>query len=149
MHIHICTIDLSSYGWRRDNEQLHIVWDSIENLQQVQKTVDYLTQGCKCKTGCESKRCICKKVSLHCGPSCQCVNCKNTLQYVAQNEETEHELRNEIFEDMILDHDGDCDSEEELNELSDGGATTDEEDRLDALNRDVDELMEAILGIPF
>ena len=121
--------------------------DSIENLQQVQETVDYLTQaGCMCKTGCESKRCECKKGSLHCGPSCQC---KNTFQYVAQTEVTEHELRNE---DVLLHHNGDFDSEEELSELSelsDGVATTDEKDRIDALNRDVDELMEEIFGIPF
>ena len=63
---------LSSYGWQRKNEQLQIVFaaaDSIENLQQVQETVDYLTQGCMCKTGCESKHCKCKKGPLHWGPA--------------------------------------------------------------------------------
>ena len=53
---------------------------------------------------------------------------------------------------MLLHHNGDFDSEEELSELSelsDGVATTDEKDRIDALNRDVDELMEEIFGIPF
>ena len=39
--------DLSSYGWQREKEQLQVVWDSEENLQQVHRTVEYLTKGSK------------------------------------------------------------------------------------------------------
>ena len=90
--------DLSSYGWQREKEQLQVVWDSEVNLQQVHRTVEYLTKGCKCKTGCGTRRYKCIKGSLKCGPSCQCVNCRNATMYIAQNSETEEELQEEMYE---------------------------------------------------
>ena len=32
--------DLSEHGWSREQECLQVVWDSPENLQKVQRTVD-------------------------------------------------------------------------------------------------------------
>ena len=119
------------------------MWDSQENLLQVQKTVEYLTKGCKCKTGCSTLRCKCKKESLQCGPSCHCVNCKNTSQYVRQNEEAEQEIQQEINEEVV--NEDNSDSEGPTDEES----TVDETDRLDELNRKVDEMMEEIFGVEF
>ena len=36
-----------------------------------------MLKGCKCKGGCKSRRCRCKKDQRACGPGCQCINCGN------------------------------------------------------------------------
>ena len=145
----IFSTDLSSYGWQRQNQQLKVVWDTEENLQQVHRTVDYLTQGCKCKTGCGTQRCKCMKGSLKCGPSCQCVNCRNTTKYTAQNNDREEELLEEIYAEALLQQDRD-DAESEYEIHSDReGYSTDEEDRLETLNQEVDQLMEDVFGVSF
>ena len=119
------------------------MWDTEENVQQVHRTVDYLTQGCKCKTGCGTQRCKCMKGSLKCGPSCQCVNYRNTTKYTAQNNDREEELLEEIYAEAQLQQDGDDVESEDRNIRSDReGYSTDEENRLEALNQEVDQLME-------
>ena len=133
--------DLSDYGWKRENEYLRIVWDSPENLQQVQRTVDYLTQGCKCKTGCTTRRCKCKKENIQCGPSCQCINCKNTYMYTTQSVENEEEIEEELEEYRRLD--------DEVNSEGPSDSESDEGERLLELNRDVDDIMEEVFGVPF
>ena len=137
--IYICPfLDLSDYGWCRDNDHLQVVWDSPDNLRQVQRTVAYLTQGCRCKTGCTTRRCKCIKESTQCGPSCRCVNCKNIPSYITQQPDTEQELEEEIQE-HIRQQDDQTDSEE-------FDATSDEDERL---NRDVDNIMEKVFGVRF
>lgn len=140
--------DLSSYGWQREKEQLQVVWDSEENLQKIQRTVDYITQGCKCKTGCQTRRCKCIKGILQCGPSCLCVNCKNTLMYIAQNKETKREIQEEIYEETWLPQDGD-DTESEGERHGDTDIYSTDENRLDGLNQEVDQLTEDVFGVPF
>ena len=81
------------------------MWDTEENLQ-VHRAVDYLTQGCKRKTGCGTQRCKCMKGSLKCGPSYQCVNCKIATKYTAQNNDRE-ELLEESYAEAQLQQDGD------------------------------------------
>ena len=34
-----------------------------------------MLNGCKCKTGCTTKRCKCQKLLCTCGPGCRCTNC--------------------------------------------------------------------------
>lgn len=37
--------------------------------------------SCKtCKVGCITSQCICCKAGVLCGPSCKCVNCRNTAK---------------------------------------------------------------------
>lgn len=139
------SIDLLSYGWQKKNDKLEIVWDSQENLQQVQKTVEYLTKGCKCRTGCSTFCCRCKKQSLQCGPTCHCTNCKNTSRYVTQNEETEQEIQQEIHEEVANEDENDFVLEGSTDEES----GMDKSDRLDELNQEVDQMMEEIFGVKF
>ena len=40
--------DLTSWGWKVNNEQLSIDWDSSENLSTIKERVRLLTKGCKC-----------------------------------------------------------------------------------------------------
>ena len=65
---------LDEFGWTRNSGQLEIVWEAEEKAKD---RVDYILNGCKCKTGCRSKRCKCKKKERMCGPGCQCINCVN------------------------------------------------------------------------
>ena len=89
------------------------------------------------------------KGSLKCGPSCQCVNCRNTTKYTAQNNDREEELLEEIYAEARLRQDGD-DAESEYEIHSDReGYSTDEEDRLETLNQEVDQLMEDVFGVSF
>ena len=69
---------LDQFGWSRQNGQLEIVWEAEENKEEVKDRLDYVLKGCKCKTGCNTKRCKCKKCGRTCGPGCQCLNCVNS-----------------------------------------------------------------------
>ncbi|CAG2213914.1 unnamed protein product [Mytilus edulis] len=58
---------------------LRCVWDSDVNLLKVEKTVDWYTKGCSCKTGCITNRCKCRKLKSDshdgfCCPGCKCIN---------------------------------------------------------------------------
>ena len=70
---------LTTHGWKRENGELGIQWDSPKNLTKSKERVEYVLSGCKCKTGCTNKRCKCFKQERRCGPGCKCVNCMNTL----------------------------------------------------------------------
>lgn len=69
---------LDGFGWTRNNNDLEIVWETETSKEKVKDRLDYILNGCKCKTGCRSKRCKCKKAGRVCGPGCQCINCSNT-----------------------------------------------------------------------
>ncbi|CAC5392687.1 unnamed protein product [Mytilus coruscus] len=74
--------ELSKSGWQITDNRLEIVWDTVLNFQKVEKTVEWYTKGCGCKTGCKTNRCKCKKAQNDncdgfCGPGCKCVNCFN------------------------------------------------------------------------
>ena len=90
---------LTDFGWHRQDCQLMVTWDTPENVQKVHRSINFLIQGSKCKTGCNSKRCKCTKTGLQCGPSCQCANCKNIKSY-SPAKETECELYEEIRQQM-------------------------------------------------
>ena len=128
--------DLSEHGWSREQECLQVVWDSPENLQKVQRTVDFLTQGCQCKTGCTTRRCRGTKEDIQCGPSCHCINCKKTKN-TQQQSKGEQEKDQEVLEEM-----------KDQGDISDDLETTDDEHEiLDDLNKEVDSMMEDIFGV--
>ena len=127
--------DLSEHGWSKEQGCLQVVWDSPENLQTVQRTVDFLTQGCQCKTRCTTQRCKCKKEGMQCGPSCHCINCRDT-NCIQQQSEREHKTDQEVLEEMKAQDD-----------ISDDLETT--EDEHERLDREVYSMMEDIFGVPF
>ena len=69
--------DLESYGWTHKDGQLQVQWDVPENIHKAQARLDFVLKGCKCKGGCKSRRCRCRKDQRACGPGCQCINCGN------------------------------------------------------------------------
>ena len=71
------------------------MWETETGKAKVKDRLDYILNGCKCKTGCRSKRCKCKKAGRVCGPGCQCINCANTRCYSESWDEEVNELEDE------------------------------------------------------
>ena len=69
--------------------------------------------------------------------------------YIAQNSETEEEIQEKMYEQARLYQEGDDTESEEERHSDKDIYSTDEEDRLDELNQEVDQLMEDVFGIPF
>ena len=68
---------LTEYGWSRADGRLSVVWEAPENIRKAKAQMEFVLGGCKCKTGCGTLRCGCKKQDRHCGPGCHCINCTN------------------------------------------------------------------------
>ena len=68
---------MDAYGWTRNNGELSVVWEAEENQTKAKERLDYVLNGCKCKTGCTTKQCKCQKLLRACGPGCRCTNCCN------------------------------------------------------------------------
>lgn len=67
-----------NYGWiRKDNNVYEIDWEDPSKTSRIQTNIDFLLSGCKCKTGCNSRKCGCKKAGKACGPGCVCSRCRN------------------------------------------------------------------------
>ena len=126
----------TQYGWYGKDGQLKVHWDTEDNMKKVVDKVDYLTKGCRCKTGCTSKRCKCKKAELHCGPSYQCLNCMNNQQYTSQQADSEQE---EVIEELAeaRKKDGEDESEDS------------DEDENDIMELEIDETMNEVFGALF
>jgi hypothetical protein len=99
--------DLSDFGWNISNDKLIIVWDIDLNFQKVERTVQWYTKGCGCKTGCMTNRCKYRKGRGEgfCGPGCKCINCLNLpsskqgpLNFSFECEDTDDDF--EIFDDL-------------------------------------------------
>lgn len=66
-------------GWiQPDPKTLSIDWDSKNNIQHIRSRVALITKGCKCRTGCRTGRCGCKKKGRECNVGCTCENCCNS-----------------------------------------------------------------------
>ena len=72
-------LPITMYGWSLVEGKLTVVWDSEVNIAAVKERVCMLTKGCKCKTGCATKRCSCRKNGNQCSAGCQCINCVNIM----------------------------------------------------------------------
>ena len=102
----MCLKSLSNHGWAlRSNDILTIVWDSKVNIDAVRERVSHLLSGCKCVTGCTTKRCSCRKRQVNCSEGCQCHNCCNLCPLTTTNEATSelelNEQLNEEIDDML------------------------------------------------
>lgn len=74
---------MSDWCWGIDEENLKIIWDSAENVKAIlYVSQSTLTKGCKCITGCSTRRCTCYKNGNICSAGCECSNCNNTDLHV-------------------------------------------------------------------
>ena len=52
-------------------------WEIPANIEKAKSSLDFVLSGCKCKTGCKTRICSCRKKERVCGPSCYCQFCTN------------------------------------------------------------------------
>ena len=52
-------------------------WEVPANIEKAKPSLDFVLSGCKCKTGCKTRICSCRKKERVCGPSCYCQCCTN------------------------------------------------------------------------
>lgn len=79
------------HGWKLDNDELTIDWMEQEPApKELMQLV-----SCRCKTGCNSRRCSCLRDSLSCTDACQCTVCTNPFNHphFAQQREQQERQR--------------------------------------------------------
>ena len=114
---------LTEFGWRTSQDKLIFDWDSQENVDSINERVSALLKGCKCRTGCSSTICGCRKKGKKCSVGCSCMGCTNIpFQSTATSEQMQ--ISPELTQISL---------EEEI--------TT-----ADHLNQEVDDLMEWVFG---
>ena len=65
-------------GWiKNKNDEYEIDWEDPTKKSKIKSNMDFLLSGCKCKTGCKTRKCGCKKAGKVCGPGCVCSGCGN------------------------------------------------------------------------
>jgi hypothetical protein len=64
-------------GWISQDNKYYIDWEDAEVQENITQNINYLLNGCNCKSGCTTSRCGCVKKSITCGPGCNCSGCKN------------------------------------------------------------------------
>ena len=75
----VTSLSPTDYGWNTLENGYKIQYETDEQVLIVKQRVSKFTKGCKCKNGCKTKKCGCKKQELQCGPGCRCLNCENLL----------------------------------------------------------------------
>ena len=66
-------------GWILTNGTTYSIdWEDPVKQDTVSLSLHQMTNGCKCKTGCTTGRCRCKKKNTLCSPGCYCTNCLNS-----------------------------------------------------------------------
>ena len=55
----ICIPPPEHSGWIRHSDGSYAIdWEAPEVQEKIKHTIDFLTKGCSCKTGCKCNRCI-------------------------------------------------------------------------------------------
>ena len=89
---------LTCHGWHIHEDNLTIDWDSVENIKAIRERVSLLTKGCKCKTGCTTGRCGCKKKGRQSFVGCMCTNCSN----LSNEQQTVHSQKDTAIAEIAL-----------------------------------------------
>ena len=110
------------------NGKLEVHWEVEENIDKAKASLDFILNGCKCKTGCTTQRCSCRKKERECGPSCSCQFCNNLNKHgqsSTSSQETDlvvQEMLGENTDDTYVDE-----SEDDLEEWRSEEMDADEE----------------------
>jgi hypothetical protein len=99
-------------GWLIDNGNYYIDWEAKEVVTKVQDTLDWLSKGCHCKTGCTTNRCACIKKGNNCGAGCECKHCSNIQSVTQPQEEDDVSESEEEAEESETDQNNETESEE-------------------------------------
>ena len=98
----LCLQPMTEYGWRLENDTLIYDRDSEVNMAEIKQRVSMLLKGCKCRTGCGSAACGCKKKGERCHEGCDCIGCMSNDHEAADDENVpdrdggESELEREV-----------------------------------------------------
>ena len=106
---------LNGNGWKVENGELKIDWESNENMAQVRQTVALIRKGCGCKTGCKSPRCKCKRAGSYCF-GCKCIDCQN-LPDSSPQLATSHAATAQLSSESEPESDDDSELEREVNDI--------------------------------
>lgn len=117
-------------GWLLSSEGLKymIDWEDPDIVSKVETNIALLIKGCKCKGGCKTNRCGCKKKLVSCGPGCECHECTN-LPHTTEITTTA-QTTNLSTEERSDDSDSECDDIDgsDDDETDDGAMTGDDTD---------------------
>ena len=47
---------ITDYGWTLSDNKLAFLWDTPENMETIRQRVHLLLKGCRCVTGCTTRR---------------------------------------------------------------------------------------------
>ena len=89
-------------GWKLADGEIEIEW--MTRPPAPESLLEYT--DCKCKTGCLTNRCSCKKASLKCTELCSCAGCNEASDGSDEDEEeqsdkeSDSEVSDEDFEDL-------------------------------------------------
>ena len=128
---------MTQYGWKRENGKLTIHWEVTENVERAKVSLDFVLNGCKCKTGCKTRLCSCKKKERKCGPSCACHFCTNITAHIYTCSSDVTDL---VVDELLQEDDTNIyveDSEDDLEEWR--------QDEMDA-DEELKTLMEFVFG---
>ncbi|CAB4014755.1 Hypothetical predicted protein [Paramuricea clavata] len=82
-----------NHGWEVDESgKVSVKW--LSGLPAMDNILE--SSSCKCKTGCKTKRCGCKKEDLECTELCFCCDCQN--QKYSNADEDDDDFYQEDFE---------------------------------------------------
>ena len=84
-------------GWKLADGEIEIEW--MTRPPAPESLLQYT--DCKCKTGCLTNRCSCKKALLKCTELCACaVHGSDEDEEEQSNKESDSEVLDEDFEDL-------------------------------------------------
>ncbi len=100
---------ITNYGWTLSDNKLTVVWDTPANSDAIRDRVKLLLRGCKCATGCVTRRCGCRKNNRQCSEGCECRNGLNiSTGNTSATELVEIAFEEEVnMDDTIADDDTD------------------------------------------
>ena len=107
-----------------------MIWDTPEKIQHAAQQVEFILHGCKCRSGCSTRRCKFNKGGRLCGPGCQCLHCTNST---SRQPSVDSELEMEEVEEQST-----------YNDSTD--TSSDEWSNQENLEGDVNQMMQSIFG---
>ena len=87
----------TDHGWKIDEEgNIDVIWMTKKCAPDVLLT----DCNCKCKTGCSTLRCSCKKANNQCNEMCQCVGCTNSPHKSSESGSVEDDSNDDLDSDL-------------------------------------------------
>ena len=83
----IANPSITDFGWRVVDGNVNVVWMTLPPAPEgVLENV-----SCGCKSGCSTKRCVCKKADLGCTSMCSCTsNCQNLREIDGEGDDDDN-----------------------------------------------------------